>query len=109
MNLVDLVIRVSAPEPRSHRPRQALSEAPWGLEAPQATGTGKPITSFLLKVASRCNLDCDYCYVYRGPDQSWRRKPKLMDPAVVEQTIFRIAQHVEAHRPPQVSVVLHGG
>ena len=30
---------------------------------------------FLLKVHSRCNLACDYCYVYQHADQSWRTRP----------------------------------
>lgn len=68
-----------------------------------------PFRSFLFKIASACNLDCDYCYVYRGPDQSWRKKPKFMTPAVAEVTIRRIAEHVERHKLTNISLVLHGG
>ena len=32
-------------------------------------------TSFLVKVASRCNLNCSYCYMYQHADQSWKKKP----------------------------------
>ena len=38
------------------------------------------LTSFLVKVASRCNLDCDYCYVYHHADQSWRAMPEVLSP-----------------------------
>ena len=27
------------------------------------------------KIASNCNLDCSYCYVYNKGDDSWRRRP----------------------------------
>lgn len=68
-----------------------------------------PFYTFLLKVASRCNLDCDYCYVYRSPDQSWRARPHFMEPAVANDTIRRIAEHVAAHQLEEVDVVFHGG
>ena len=35
------------------------------------------IDTVLVKLASRCNLDCDYCYVYRMGDDAWRLQPKL--------------------------------
>jgi uncharacterized protein len=67
------------------------------------------ISTFLLKIASRCNLDCDYCYVYHSPDQSWRRRPKLMSERVLRQTIERVYEHVEGNNIEKISVVLHGG
>jgi uncharacterized protein len=27
---------------------------------------------FIVKVHSRCDLSCDYCYMYEMADQSWR-------------------------------------
>lgn len=69
----------------------------------------KGITSFLLKIASRCNLDCDYCYMYQGPDQSWIRRPKLMSERVLHQTVERIFEHVQSNKIKKVSIVLHGG
>jgi uncharacterized protein len=63
----------------------------------------------VLKVHSRCNLACDYCYVYEMADQGWRRQPLVMSPAIVELSVARIAEHVRAHELPSVEVVLHGG
>ncbi len=69
----------------------------------------RPIHTFLIKVASLCNLNCSYCYVYRSPDDSWKRKPKFLD----ENTAFRIAariqEHVKTHKLDDVTVVFHGG
>ena len=34
-----------------------------------------PINEFVIKVASRCNLDCDYCYEYNTGDNTWKSMP----------------------------------
>ncbi|MGW0810191.1 FxsB family cyclophane-forming radical SAM/SPASM peptide maturase [Nonomuraea sp. NPDC002799] len=69
----------------------------------------QPFRQFLLKVHSRCNLACDYCYVYTLSDQSWRSQPMVMPPAVVAAAARRIAEHVHGHGLRSVRVVLHGG
>lgn len=68
-----------------------------------------PIQFFLLKVASRCNLNCGYCYVYNHADQSWRDQPKLMKLDTARQLGERIHEHAAAHSIPSVRVSLHGG
>ncbi|MEY9932668.1 uncharacterized protein ABH926_007319 [Catenulispora sp. GP43] len=80
---------------------------PPGPARPAWTATG--LRQFVLKLHSRCNLACTYCYIYEGPDQSWRDKPATMSPATIDLAASRIAEHVEAHRPPWIEVVLHGG
>ncbi|MEU7619728.1 FxsB family cyclophane-forming radical SAM/SPASM peptide maturase [Micromonospora rifamycinica] len=72
-------------------------------------GTVAPLSQYVLKLTSRCDLSCDHCYVYEHPDQSWRRQPRLMTPGTVEATARRIAEHAAAHRLDAVRVVLHGG
>jgi uncharacterized protein len=64
---------------------------------------------FTLKIASRCNLDCSYCYVYRKGDDSWRRKPPIMSDEVVEQTIRRIREYCEQSSQRTIRIVFHGG
>jgi uncharacterized protein len=73
------------------------------------SGTPGPLTQFVLKVHSRCDLACDHCYVYEGPDQSWQRRPVAIPEAVARQAASRIAEHAQAHRLPAVQVILHGG
>lgn len=68
-----------------------------------------PFRQFILKLHARCNLSCDYCYMYRTGDQSWRSRPRVMSPAVVHQTAQRIAEHVSDHDLTRVEVALHGG
>lgn len=68
-----------------------------------------PFRQFLLKIHSRCNLACDYCYVYEAADQSWRGRPRRMPSATAERTARLIGEHARKHRLTEVTVVLHGG
>ena len=68
-----------------------------------------PFRQFLFKVHSRCNLSCDYCYVYEMADQSWRSRPATMPAEVVSQAAMRIAEHVRRHDLDEVRIILHGG
>lgn len=86
-----------------HSPRLAPELGPGRL------GEAIPLHTFLWKIASRCNLDCTYCYVYGSADQSWRRQPKLMTERVVRQTAVRMREHFESHGKVDARVILHGG
>ena len=72
-------------------------------------GATIPFHTFLVKIASRCNLDCNYCYIYRSPDDSWKQRPRLMSLETILQIANRIQAHVDAHKLQSVSVVFHGG
>lgn len=99
----------------SLRPRGPSSDAPeWpaDLDVSALLASGwrpTPIRQFVVKVHSRCNLACDYCYVYRSSDQSWRDQPRVMSAATATRTARRIAEHASAHGLRRVEVVLHGG
>lgn len=68
-----------------------------------------PVTSFLVKVASRCNLACDYCYMYEHADQSWRQQPHVMSVETIDRLVRRIDSYVSATGIANITVVLHGG
>ena len=68
-----------------------------------------PLSQFVLKVHSRCDLACDHCYVYEAADQSWRGRPMVISDEVTAQAARRIAEHAAAHGLPSVQVILHGG
>lgn len=67
------------------------------------------ITSFLIKIASRCNLACDYCYVYQHADQSWRDMPAVMDERTQEQIAHRVGEYARAANVPHLLLIFHGG
>lgn len=71
----------------------------------------KPFIEFVVKVHSRCNLSCDYCYVYEMGDDSWKGNPATMSKTTVDQAAARFGEHMRAHAQdiPVARVVLHGG
>lgn len=68
-----------------------------------------PFREFILKIHSRCDLSCRYCYMYEMADQSWRARPKQMSRAVVADACVRIAEHSRTHSLPSIQLILHGG
>ncbi|OLT37385.1 radical SAM protein [Actinomadura sp. CNU-125] len=68
-----------------------------------------PFRQFVLKMHSRCNLACDYCYMYEMADQGWRRQPRRMSRTTIDQVAARIAEHARDAGLPRVEVILHGG
>ena len=67
----------------------------------------QPIAQLLVKVATRCNIDCSYCYWFR--DAAVYNKPKLMNADVLQQLLLRIEQHVGRYPLVDFPVILHGG
>jgi uncharacterized protein len=66
------------------------------------------LDTILLKVTSRCNINCSYCYVYNQGDTSWRQMPKHMSPAVVGDVVKQLSLLFDDQQHP-FAVVLHGG
>ena len=67
----------------------------------------QPISQLLVKVASRCNIDCSYCYWFR--DAAVYDKPKLMGADVLHRLLQRIEEHVAKHSLIEFPIILHGG
>jgi uncharacterized protein len=92
--------------------RNAAAEWPDSLSAADfqlADWQPMPIREFILKVHNRCNLACDYCYIYEMADTSWSEQEPAMSPAVAKQAALRIREHAQRHELKTVSLVLHGG
>jgi uncharacterized protein len=76
---------------------------------PKPGGQAFPFRQFILKLVGRCNLKCDYCYMFEMADDSWRSQPKIMSMDTVAAVARRIADHVQQHDLPTVQIILHGG
>ena len=64
--------------------RRSLGDA----EQVEPSLIGKSMT-FVLKVVSRCNLNCTYCYVYNKGDATWKDRPVVMREDVLERALDR--------------------
>lgn len=95
------------PGSTASRPPHPAADTAAPAHAPSAHAA--PFRQFVVKVHGRCNLACRYCYLYEGPDRSWRTRPAAAPPAVLDRTAARIAEHARAHGLTALSLVLHGG
>ena len=73
-----------------------------------AVNTESQLDTILIKTASRCNIDCSYCYVYQGPDTTWRTQPKRMRQDVLTAVRGRLIEQAERQHAG-FAIVLHGG
>ncbi len=96
----------AAPQPPIALPHPVTPRQP---VPPPAGHAVRPLRQFVVKLHSRCNLACDYCYVYRHADQGWRAQPTVMAPGTVDALARRIGEHAHRHALPRVSLTLHGG
>lgn len=109
-----MVYEASGPAGMAQLP-VAPHPAPWPLldldvAAVRAAGSKPiPFRQFILKVHSRCNLSCSYCYVYEMADQAWRGMPKRMSQHIAHRAVERIAEHAESHALESVEIIFHGG
>ena len=82
------------------------------VEAPasSAVACNPPLaTTFVLKIAELCNLNCSYCYMYNKGDWSYRLRPKFMSRDVAEAMLSRIAGYAQRHNLKKIALALHGG
>lgn len=82
---------------------RSLEEDSPVLDAPVITGR-----TVIVKLAERCNLACPYCYMYSGPDQSWRERPRRLGEEQIALLVERAAELLE---DPYIRLTLefHGG
>lgn len=79
-------------------------------EEQKASGGGmKSLNPFIIKIASRCNLNCSYCYVYNQADTQWKFRPAIMSDAVFDATLERIRRHCLLSSQQTAMLLFHGG
>lgn len=68
-----------------------------------------PIIELVVKIASRCNLNCTYCYEYNMGDDTWKRASKFMTNETALQLGKRIQEHVDEFDLSEFNIGFHGG
>ena len=63
-----------------------------------------PISGFVIKISSRCNLNCSYCYEYNMGDDSWKSMPKTMSIETMSKVMDRIKEHSLKHDFNNISI-----
>ena len=63
----------------------------------------------IIKIASRCNLNCSYCYMYNLADKTYKTKPSLMSDITIDAIIAKVALHCLQHEQRQILFAFHGG
>lgn len=66
-------------------------------------------TNLVVKVASRCNLNCTYCYMYNMGDDSYKSQPKFMIQEIVESMLLRVKSHCIENNLTKFLIIFHGG
>lgn len=61
----------------------------------------------LLKLASRCNLNCSYCYWFR--DETVYAKPKILSVEVEDVFCTKLIAHITKYNLKKFSILFHGG
>src|SRR3989338_922716 len=69
----------------------------------------KAPSSVILKIASRCNLKCDYCYMFEHADKTYLHKPPIMKEKVFFATIDELVQSALKYDWKELKLLFHGG
>jgi uncharacterized protein len=67
------------------------------------------IRGLVLKVASRCNLNCEYCYMYNLGDKTYKSQPKVMSQEVVTHLLTRVKTYLTLSGSKTFAFIFHGG
>jgi uncharacterized protein len=65
--------------------------------------------TIVVKIASRCNLNCSYCYMYNLGDSTYKKQPKLMSETTINQLISQVKAHCISNNIKRFDFVIHGG
>lgn len=69
----------------------------------------KKVTAYVLKIASRCNLNCSYCYMYNLGDQTYLDQPKFMSFDTITALAVRLKSYCQSAGIEYVQIIFHGG
>lgn len=67
------------------------------------------VDGVVVKLASRCNLNCSYCYMYNKGDDSFLGQPKFMSEDTVNEFAQKLENYLIKYNKKQFIIVFHGG
>jgi uncharacterized protein len=67
------------------------------------------LTACVVKIASRCNLNCGYCYIYNKGDESFKGQPKFLSESTVDYFLKKMDSYLVGYPHNSFSFVFHGG
>lgn len=67
------------------------------------------INTFFLRIAASCNLDCDYCYVFKHRDLSWKYMPPTISDDIVISFADRLKEYSLCNNLSKINIIFHGG
>ena len=77
-------------------------------QRPQVSSDSYPVVNeFVLKLASRCNIQCTYCYWFEDP--LVLKSPKFLSDANLELFLKKLEKHIHRYSLDKVSIAFHGG
>ncbi|MCU0467417.1 MAG: 4Fe-4S cluster-binding domain-containing protein [Arcicella sp.] len=71
--------------------------------------TEATIKGLVLKVASRCNLNCEYCYMYNLGDETYKAQPKFMSQSIVNNLLNKVGTYLTQSGSKTFTFIFHGG
>src|SRR5207237_6085694 len=67
------------------------------------------VIEVVLKVTERCNINCDYCYMFNMGNDDYKRLPKRIALSTVHSLANFLRGAVTTNRVGLVKIILHGG
>lgn len=65
------------------------------------------VNEFVVKLASRCNIQCTYCYWFEDP--LVLKSPKIISDTHLSLFLSKLESHIKTHHLDSVSIAFHGG
>ena len=65
--------------------------------------------TLIIKIASRCNINCTYCYMYNLGDDSYKNQPKFISQKTIDEAVKKIGEHCKANNVTKFTFIFHGG
>jgi len=67
------------------------------------------LTACVVKIASRCNLNCGYCYIYNKGDGSYKNQPKFLSESTILAFLKKMDNYLLDYEYDTFSFIFHGG